>query len=136
MQDHKNQDSNRGTRWSRFSRAAAFWVLNRRLFALFARRGPRFLAGAVAMSALAPTRAASNSVKILAERIASSQQDEIVQRGVLKLHLTLDGVVNDRLTVQWAPEAHGVGPVGVRGRREGYGDESEKNYIHVGVSLA
>jgi glycosyltransferase involved in cell wall biosynthesis len=32
--------------------AAAFWVLNRRLFALFARRGPRFLAGAVAMTAL------------------------------------------------------------------------------------
>lgn len=29
------------------------------------------------MSALAPTRAASNSVKILAERITSSQQDEI-----------------------------------------------------------
>ncbi len=34
-------------------------------------------AQAVTMSALAPTRAASNSVKILAERITSSQQDEI-----------------------------------------------------------
>ncbi len=34
-------------------------------------------AQAVTMSALAPTRAASNSVKILAERIISSQQDEI-----------------------------------------------------------
>ncbi|MGK2962943.1 MAG: DUF305 domain-containing protein [Gemmatimonadaceae bacterium] len=32
---------------------------------------------ALAMTALAPTRAASNSVKILAERIASSQRDEI-----------------------------------------------------------
>lgn len=34
-------------------------------------------AQAVTMSALAPTRAASSSVKILAERITSSQQDEI-----------------------------------------------------------
>ena len=34
-------------------------------------------AQAVTMSALAPARAASNSVKILAERITSSQEDEI-----------------------------------------------------------
>ncbi|CAN5805989.1 DUF305 domain-containing protein [soil metagenome] len=69
-------------------------------------------AQAIEMSRLAPTRAASNSVRILAERIINTQQDEIA---------TLQQWLRDR--GQPVPETHAMGAHAGHGAGHGAGHQ-------------